>query len=103
MTTERERKALQIAKSTFEHYTHSALDIAKQIIALEREMAEDKDSGVSIPVRLQPLPADKANAEDLQPTPAHETKSIRIAGPLNYARAQAVELPVDRVFEEVPY
>jgi hypothetical protein len=101
MTTERERKALQIAKSTFEHYTHSALDIAKQIIAMEREMAED--SGVAIPVKLQPAQGNIPNAEDLQPTPAHETKSIRIAGPLNYARAQAVELPADRVFEEVPY
>ena len=42
MITEREKRALCIAKSAYQHFTKDALVIAREIIAPEREMAEDR-------------------------------------------------------------
>ncbi len=110
MITESEKKALQLAKRVFEHFTHDALPIAKEIVALEREMAEDQDNGVTIPVILQTAPVAKSNdslgapeSTDLQTKPGAEVNSIRIAGPLNYPRMQAEEQPAIREYVEVPY
>ena len=38
MITESEQKALQLAKKVFEHFTHDALPIAREIIAMELEL-----------------------------------------------------------------
>jgi hypothetical protein len=54
MLKETEQKALQLAKKVFEHFTHDALPIEMEIIALEREMAEDQEKPVTIPMPLQP-------------------------------------------------
>jgi hypothetical protein len=40
MITESEKKALQLAKKVFEHFTHDALPIAREIIAMELELRE---------------------------------------------------------------
>ena len=40
MITENEKKALQMAKKVFEHFTHDALPIAREIIAMELELGE---------------------------------------------------------------
>ena len=40
MITESEQKALQLAKKVFEHFTHDALPIAREIIAMEHELGE---------------------------------------------------------------
>ena len=40
MITESEKKALQLAKKVFEHFTHDALLIAREIIAMELELGE---------------------------------------------------------------
>jgi hypothetical protein len=40
MITENEQKVLQLAKKVFEHFTHDALAIAREIIAMERELKE---------------------------------------------------------------
>lgn len=40
MITESEQKALQLAKKVFEHFTHDALPIAREIIAMELELGE---------------------------------------------------------------
>jgi hypothetical protein len=40
MITENEKKALQLAKKVFEHFTHDALPIAREIIAMELELKE---------------------------------------------------------------
>jgi len=40
MITESEKKALQLAKKVFEHFTHDALSIAREIIAMELELGE---------------------------------------------------------------
>ena len=110
MITESEQKALQLAKKVFEHFTHDALPIAKEIIALEREMGDYVDKDVTIPLSLQPTEGEKNNeskaepvATDIQPNPKEEVNSIRVAGSLNYPRMQADEQPVKREYEEVPY
>jgi hypothetical protein len=48
MTTEREKTAIQLAKKVFEHFTHDALPIAREIIAMELELKESPDEGESI-------------------------------------------------------
>ncbi len=42
MITETEKKALQLAKKVFEHFTHDALPIAREIIAMELELGESQ-------------------------------------------------------------
>lgn len=48
MITETEQKALQLAKKVFEHFTHDALPIAREIIAMELELGES-------PVKLEQM------------------------------------------------
>ena len=38
MITESEKKVLQLAKKVFEHFTHDALPIVREIIAMELEL-----------------------------------------------------------------
>ena len=40
MITETEQNALQLAKKVFEHFTHDALPIAREIIAMEQELGQ---------------------------------------------------------------
>jgi hypothetical protein len=109
MITEREKKALRIAKLAYQHFTHDALEIAKEIIALEREMAEEQDNPVTIPVSLPPAQMVKrsetvvVSATDIHLKPIAEVNSIRIAGPLNYARMLTESQPEKREYEEIPY
>lgn len=94
----------------FEHFTHDALPIAREIIAMEREMGEYQEKEVTIPLNPLPTAEEKSNepkvlpvATDIQPKQKAEVKSIRVAGPLNYARDQTVEQTEKREYEEVPY
>jgi hypothetical protein len=43
MITDNDNKALQLAKKVFEHFTHDALPIAREIISLERELSQDNE------------------------------------------------------------
>ena len=54
MITETEKNAIQLAKRVFEHFTHDALPIAREIISMEREMGEYTDNDVTIPLNPQP-------------------------------------------------
>ena len=45
MITESEQKALQLAKKVFEHFTHDALPIAREIIAMELELEQTPING----------------------------------------------------------
>ena len=47
MMTESEQKALQLAKRVFEHFTQDALPIAREIIAMEHEMAEQLENATT--------------------------------------------------------
>lgn len=40
MITETEKNELQLAKKVFEHFTHDAFAMAREIIAMERDMGE---------------------------------------------------------------
>ncbi len=110
MITDREKKALSIAKRAYQHFTHDALEIARKIIALEREMAEDQEKSVTIPVTMQPETTAMNNVSsivpitaDIQSKPPTPVSSIRFAGSLNYPRMQENEQPAKRDYEEVPY
>ena len=51
MITESEKNALQLAKRVFEHFTHDALPIAREIIAMEIELGQSPMNGSSNPIR----------------------------------------------------
>ena len=48
MITETEQRALQLAKKVFEHFTHDALPIAREILAMELELGQT-------PVNIKPI------------------------------------------------
>ena len=54
MLTETEKRALQLAKKVFEHFTHDALPIAREILALEEELGKTVTGSVPGPVQ-QPV------------------------------------------------
>ncbi len=45
MITDGEKRALQLAKKVFEHFTHDALPIAREILAMELELREPPVNG----------------------------------------------------------
>jgi hypothetical protein len=45
MITETEKRALQLAKKVFEHFTHDALPIAREILAMENELGQSPLNG----------------------------------------------------------
>ena len=55
MLSETEKRAIQLAKKVFEHFTSDALPLAKEILALEEELNKVADQGPSGAVK-QPLP-----------------------------------------------
>jgi hypothetical protein len=93
MITDRERRALRIAKSAYAHFTHDALQIATEILALEREINEEQDSGVTIPVFVQPEPEVKPMGEPSTSNVEH----------LPISREQYNARVVAGEFEEIPY
>lgn len=109
MITDNEKKALLLAKKVFEHFTHEALSIAREIIDMENDLHQDLENAVTIPL-LQPGAAFMPEAtavltmeNTIMPKPASETASIRVAGPLGYARVQTAEKVAEKVYEESPY
>lgn len=59
MITENEQKALQLAKKVFEHFTHDALPIAREIIAMELEMGQ-------IPSDLESMGSEKGTIPEVK-------------------------------------
>jgi len=49
MKTENEKKALDLAKKVFEHFTRDALPLAREIIAIENEGQQRGDSAIDFP------------------------------------------------------
>jgi hypothetical protein len=45
MITKTEQNALQLAKRVFEHFTHDALPIAREIIAMEHDLGQSPVNG----------------------------------------------------------
>jgi hypothetical protein len=56
MTTEREKKALKLAKKVFEHFTHDALPIAREILAMEIELGQSPVNGEPLNEVVIPIP-----------------------------------------------
>ena len=55
MMTENESKALQLAKKVFEHFTHDALPIAREIIAMERDLGQPPLNGKPVNGVVKPI------------------------------------------------
>ncbi len=66
MITDTERRALQLAKKVFEHFTHDALPIAREILAMENELGQSPLNG-------------KVTASALNNFPVAEPSQIAIA------------------------
>ena len=49
MKTENEKKALDLAKKVFEHFTRDALPLARQIIEMENEGQQQEDPIIDFP------------------------------------------------------
>jgi len=64
MKTENEKKALDLAKKVFEHFTRDALPLAREIIAIENEVQESGDSAID-------FPTSDITPSDLGITPEH--------------------------------
>ena len=55
MITETEKKALQLAKKVFEHFTHDPLPIAREIIAMELELGQTPFSETAVIEEPDPI------------------------------------------------
>ena len=108
MVTERERRALQLAKRAYGHFTHEALNIAKEIIALERELETEVSDAVVIPL-TQPAPNSSKSVNDLQPNtsvdsnPVIDPKTLRIMRPPYPGTRVTDEQALEPELEERPY
>lgn len=107
MVTEREKKALQLAKRAYGYFTHEALNIAKEIIALEQEMETDLSDAVVIPVSQQHSTATEP-VHDLQPKrlddkPVIDPKTLRILRPPYPGTRVTDEQAIAPELDERPY
>ena len=85
MITEREKKALQLAKKVFEHFTHDALPIAREIIAMELELGES-------PIIVEQ--SDEVKKTDVNDFPVSDISAIGLDDPAQ---------PVKQLNEELVY
>ena len=65
MKTENEKKALDLAKKVFEHFTRDAFPLAREIIAIENEGQQSGDSDID-------FPTSDISPSDLGVTPEHQ-------------------------------
>jgi hypothetical protein len=100
MITETEQRALQLAKKVFEHFTHDALPIAREILAMEHELGQSPINGK--PVNGIPNPILQVTKTEGQPNNGNENDfpvSDLSAIGLDYDPAQ----PVKHLNEELEY
>ena len=89
MITESEKRALQLAKKVFEHFTHDALSIAREIIAMESEL------GAS-PIIIEP--SDEVKKNDMNDFPVSDISAIGLddpAQPVKQLNKELVYQPQD--------
>jgi len=89
MITEREKRALQLAKRVFEHFTHDVLPIAREIIAMELEMGESAIIGE---------PSDEVKKTDVNDFPVSDISAIGLedpAQPVKHLNEEPVYQPQD--------
>jgi hypothetical protein len=111
MITEREKKALQLAKKAYGHFTQDALSIAKEIIALEKEMEADNADAVVIPIAMPVSAAalPKTNGNEVktgfngnEKMPV-DPKTLRIQSPPYVAVHPAEDQALVPEYDERPY
>ena len=85
MITESEQKAIKLAKKVFEHFTHDALPIAREIIAMELELGAPPIIGE---------PSDEVKKTDVNDFPVSDISAIGLDDPAQ---------PVKQLNEELVY
>ena len=99
MITENEKRALQLAKRVFEHFTHDALPIAREILAMELELGQS------------PINGKQVNGAAIPILEVEKTDGITLKGPLDdfpISEISAIGLddpaqPVKHLNEELVY
>jgi hypothetical protein len=83
MITESEKKALHLAKKVFEHFTHDALPIAREIIAMELELGE---------TQIIVEPSDEVKRTDANDFPVSDISAIGLDDPAQPVKQLSDEL-----------
>jgi len=83
MITESEKKALHLAKKVFEHFTHDALPIAREIIAMEHELGEPPIIG---------QPSDEVKKTDVNDFPVSDISALGLDDPAQPVKQLSDEL-----------
>lgn len=107
MVTEREKRALQLAKRAYGYFTHEALNIAKEIIALEQELDAELSDAVVIPVSPSSTGVpDTATGTPVRPLvekPVIDPKTLRILRPPYPGTRVTDEQAIAPELDERPY
>jgi len=107
MVTEREKRALQLAKRAYGYFTHEALNIAKEIIALEQELDAELSDAVVIPVSQPPTgEPDTTPGTPVRPViekPVIDPKTLRILRPPYPGTQVTDEQAIAPELDERPY
>ena len=88
MITETEKRALQLAKRVFEHFTHDSLPIAREIIAMEHEFGQSPMNGKATSGTLNDFPV-------AEPTPVDIMAKDDPAQPVRELHKELVYKPED--------
>ena len=88
MITETEKRALQLAKKVFEHFTHDALPIAREIIAMEHELGQSAINGNAMSNAINNFPV-------AEPSPIAIAAKENPAQPIGQLHKEIVHKPED--------
>ena len=88
MITETEKRALQLAKKVFEHFTHDALPIAREILAMENELGQSPSNGKAASGELNNFPV-------AEPEPNTIMENFDPAQPVRSLHKELVYSPVN--------
>jgi len=81
MKTENEKKALDLAKKVFEHFTRDALPLAREIIAIENEEQQQGDAGINFPTSdITPSDLGVTQEHKQEQQPLHRERTISSEG-----------------------
>jgi len=96
MITENEQKALQLAKKVFEHFTHDALPIAREIIAMEYEMGQS-------PIITEQVNGKHNSIHEIEKTDGQPINELLNDFPVSEISIIDPAMPVKHLSEELVY
>lgn len=98
MTTENQRQALDLAKRIFEHFTRDALPLAREILAMERQLeSNESDEPKSLTDLLSPQePTTTIGARS--GNPFEDLPSNYNPGSYNHPRAEKIATSTETDF-----